>query len=219
MLEPARRFLPVVAVLGVCVLILSGGCPGPRPPARPASPLADPLPVTLFGATAQANETVYVIDRSGSMLDTFDNVRAGLLQSLDRLEASQQFHLMFFGAGAPLAYPLDEPAHATDENKRQAAQFLNTIRPEGQTNPLPALNLAFDVLDKADARQAKVMFILTDGVLPDNDKVLSLIKARNKGRAVRICTVLIGSRDVSARLLLERVAKENGGRFIAVKDD
>ena len=60
---------------------------------------------SFFGAAGRAHHVVYVIDRSGSMLDTLDQVKRELLRSISRLEDTQTFHVIFFGRGPPQEGP------------------------------------------------------------------------------------------------------------------
>ena len=113
----------------------------------------------FFGSDSAAQNIVYVIDRSGSMLDTFDYVRRELAKSITALNAEQDFHVIFFAAGAPIENPPKKFVSATDDKKKEAVSFLSTVRPEGQSNPLPALTRAFDLLDKAaPAKKGKLTF-------------------------------------------------------------
>ncbi len=56
----------------------------------------------FFGTVGIAHHVVFVIDRSGSMIDTFDYVRQEMIASISRLSAQQNFHIILFAAGPPI---------------------------------------------------------------------------------------------------------------------
>lgn len=176
----------------------------------------------LFGKGGNAHHVVYVIDRSGSMMDSFDKLRAELLNSISKLKPVQDFHVIFFATGNPKENPPQQLVTASPEYRQQAAEFLAEIKPEGQTDPIPAIQRAFQVLDKADARKkGKLLYLLTDGAFPDNKKVEALIKQCNSGgkEKVFVCTFLYGDKEKEAATFLEKLAKDNGGHFKIVTDD
>ena len=75
---------------------------------------------SVFGSGGSAFNVVFVVDRSGSMLDTFEPVRAEMLRTISRLRETQMFHIILFAEGRPL-----EPDHkrlvpATRRNKKAA---------------------------------------------------------------------------------------------------
>jgi uncharacterized protein with von Willebrand factor type A (vWA) domain len=173
----------------------------------------------MFGKGGNAHHVMYVIDRSGSMLDTFDYVRREMLNSIARLKPVQDFHVIFFATGAPQENPPQQLVPATPDYTTAAAEFLQTIRPEGQTNPVPAIKRAFEVLDKADKRPGKLIYMLTDGVFPDNDAVIKQIAQLNAKKEVLICTFLYDDKSADAVKVLQKIADDNRGHFRQVKSD
>jgi len=160
-----------------------------------------------------AKHVVYVIDRSGSMLATFDAVRNEMLTSIGQLSEKQNFHVIFFSDGPPQE-PVDKRlVPATSEFKGKATDYLKGIFAKGQTDPIPAINRAFDVLEKGDGAGGKVMFLLTDSAFPDNQKVIDVCKARNGKKDIHIFTFLYGDRAKEAEETMKTVAADNGGKF------
>ena len=103
---------------------------------------------------------------------------------------------------------------ATLQAKAEAAVFLSEQRASGRTDPVPALMRAFDVLRHASARrQGKLIYLLTDGAFPDNQKVYQSVKDRNADRSVLINTYLYGDCPQVAADFMQKLAEENGGRF------
>jgi uncharacterized protein with von Willebrand factor type A (vWA) domain len=167
----------------------------------------------FFGSGGNTHHAVYVIDRSGSMLDTFDAVRQEMLISISKLnDKEQDFHVILFADGPPIEMGAKRLVMAGKDNKRQAADFLAALRPEGQTDPIPALMRAFEVLDRADrSKSGKLIYLLTNGDFPDNEGVLKAIRERNKNKEVHIYTYLYGPRERAALDVLNKIARENGG--------
>jgi hypothetical protein len=160
---------------------------------------------------------VYVIDRSGSMLDTFDNLRAELVTSISHLKPNQEFHIIFFSQGPAIENPPGRLIQASDEQKASAVEFLSTVTASSKTDPLPALRRAFDVLDKAaldeTGKPDKLIYLLTDGVFPDNGAVFQLLHERNARKNVHISTFNYGSRSPVAIQVLKQIAEDYGGNY------
>ncbi|MFQ6049332.1 MAG: hypothetical protein ACE5K7_08210, partial [Phycisphaerae bacterium] len=97
----------------------------------------------FFGSGGNAYRICYVIDCSGSMLDSFDYVRRELKNSIRQLVAEQYFHVIFFSAGPPTESPPGRMVRATPEQKKRAFAFLDSVVPGGRTDPAPALERAF----------------------------------------------------------------------------
>ncbi len=182
---------------------------------------AGPKPETTFsGATGSAYHVVYLIDRSGSMVASFDVVRDRLVESIGSLKPRQDFHVIFFGGRRPVEYPERKLIDANDTNKGQVIDFLKGIPASGITNPMPAIRRAFDVLDKADVnRPGKLVFLLTDGDFSDergafdNEMVLKAIRRRNARKDVTVHTLLFGKRSAAGEKVLKQIAEENNGNY------
>lgn len=169
--------------------------------------------VGFLGIGVTAQSVVYVVDRSGSMLDKFDAVRNEILSSISHLDPNQhQFHVILFSTGPPREMMNERLVPALPQHKATAADFLRGVDPGGRTDPLPALERAFDVLEGGKG-EGKVIFLLTDGAFPDNEKAIATIKERNQDKKVRIFTILYWERSKEAEEMMKRIAQENGGRY------
>lgn len=171
------------------------------------------------GRGGNVHHVVYVIDRSGSMLSTFENLRSEMLISISKLKPIQDFHVIFFAAGSPVENGPKALAQATDENKAQASQFLSEVSPEGQTNPVMALKRAFDVLEGANSKPGKLIYLLTDGDFSNNEEIFRLLQERNAKKDVHITTFNYGAKTGTIASVLQKIASENGGRYNYVSLD
>jgi len=179
---------------------------------------------SFYGLSTNAHHVCYVIDRSGSMIDTFEIVRTETLISIGRLRPFQDFHVILFADGGGNNFELEHRrlVPAIDRYKEDSARFLEPVRGGGKTDPVPALNRAFDVLGNADPRRpGKVIYLLTDGAFPDSQKVLDTIRKRNTGAAgdVIINTFLYKNRPPEAVKVMKDIAAQNGGQYKFVGSD
>ena len=211
--------------------------PGSNGPAKPAPPpsggaetgpkVVGPAPQVKFsGAEGTAWHVVYLIDRSGSMATTFDQVREALIKSISSLKGQQEFHIVFFGGRLPIENPPRQLIPASPVNKLQAIEFLKNAASSGITQPVPAIHRAFQVLGKADkARPGKLIYMLTDGDFSgemnqtDNEGVLKALRERNPNKEVKIVTLLFGQRTPEGEKVLKTIAADSGGTYQYVQPE
>ena len=162
----------------------------------------------LGGSAPGVRSIVYVVDRSGSMVDTFGHVRAELRRSITALRRSQKFHVIFFNAGVPLENTPCRLVNAIDAHRDQFFEFLERVNPSGGTKPQRALRRAL-------ALEPDLVYLLSDGINFD-ENLPAEIDEWNKDRRTRIFT--IAYLDQGGRNLLERIAREHGGEFKFVSE-
>lgn len=160
-----------------------------------------------------AKYIVFVIDRSGSMVDTFGRVRVEILNTVGKMRKDQYFHVILFSDGPPIENRPRRLVLAVEKRKLDLVGFLKPILASGRTDPLPALTRAFDVLAGAKDKDDKLIHLLTDGVFPDNDKVLALIRRSTAGTGIRINTYLCGHRPPAADMVMKKIALESKGVY------
>jgi hypothetical protein len=188
------------------------------------------------GRGGGARNVVYVVDRSGSMAKTFQEVKGEMVWSISRLSPSQKFHVVLFGDGQTIEGPRRGLVEADLENKVAAAEFLRQTEARGTTTALVALQRAFAVLSTRPAGESKLIYLVSDGdfsglsggsryraadgrMLDGNEAVLQWLADNNKGPKVHIKTVLLHSADASAVKVLKEIAQSNGGRFKYISPD
>ncbi len=173
----------------------------------------------MYGTGGNAHHVVYLIDRSGSMFDTFDAVKREISNSVKDLQPVQDFHVIMFADGEPLEKKPMALTPPTEKYKLALAKFLETVKAERTTNPIKAITRAFDVLAKANRKPGKIIYMLTDGAFPDNEAVLTTIRAKNSRRDVLINTFLYGWKPPIAEKVMMQIASENGGQYRYVSPD
>jgi uncharacterized protein with von Willebrand factor type A (vWA) domain len=171
------------------------------------------------GLGSNAHHIVYLVDRSGSMFDTFDAVKDEIADSVAALQPTQDFHVIMFSNGKPLEKQPMTLTPATEKNRLALAKFLETVHAESTTNPIKAINRAFDVLAESNERPGRMIYMLTDGAFPDNEAVLATIRWRNTGKDVVINTFLYGWKPPIAEKVMSLIATENGGHYRYIKPD
>lgn len=171
------------------------------------------------GVRGNGHHIVYLIDRSGSMFDTLPAVKRKIIASVKDLKPDQDFHVLMFSNGQPLEKRPMALTPANIENELALIGFLNKVKAEGTTNPVKAIQRAFDVLARANKRPGKVMYFLTDGAFPDNEAVMAVMRMRNKRRDVTVNTFLYGWKPDLAVKVMTKIARESGGRYRYIDPD
>jgi hypothetical protein len=156
-----------------------------------------------------ARKIVYVVDRSGSMMDTFVYVQAELKRSIGALRRSQKFHVIFFNTGRPLENPPQRLVSAIDAHKEKFFDFLSGVSPSGGTKPGAALR-------RAIALEPDLVYLLSDGI-DFEPRLHADLDEWNRARRVRIYTIAYLDRTGSE--LLEQIAREHHGEFKFVSED
>jgi hypothetical protein len=166
------------------------------------------------GTGGNTRSIVFVCDASGSMMNKMVPLKNELKRTIDRLKPIQAFSVIFFADEKPQALS-QNVMFASPDTKRKAYDFLGNVSTAGQTNPIPALELAFKM-------KPQLVFLLTDGDFPDNNAVLSRVRDLNKEHTVKINTIAFvgeSDNDVEFIKILTDIAKENGGVFSKVSQD
>lgn len=165
--DRARAVRPVTAwIVVVVIAILAMAMEATAAPrAAIAQEIRSPgLPlVGLFGLEAEGRRVVYVLDRSASMgsgeASPLAASKRELTRSLAALSEVQQFHLVFYNHRPRLFSPTGGPGRlvfATDENRREAESFVESIRADGGTNHAEAIRAAVRL-------GPDLVFMVTDG--------------------------------------------------------
>ena len=200
---------------------------------------------SFLGSGGNAYKIVYVCDASGSMIDTFDYVRAELKKSITALQSTQSFHVVFFPLYTPKPDKLpqrNQPdqsgkqplrnkpgragkqllqnkpgklVHATPHNKQEAIRFLDTLDLVVGQHSDPVP--ALRAAFNVPGGPPDLIYFMTDGQF--DRSVVNRIRQWNKSGRVKVNTIAFLWRDPASERLLKQIAKESGGRYKFVSAD
>ena len=167
----------------------------------------------IFGLEARGSRFVYVFDRSASMAEPagrpLARAKDELVRSIEQLGDVQQFYVIFYNDRMQLftaAAARGRLVFATDENRRSARRFIESVRADGGTRHaeplLAALRLSPDAI-----------FMLTDGQEGDDlteDELRRILAAVGRTRCM---VVQFGGDGVERSPRLARLAAESGGSY------
>jgi hypothetical protein len=180
-----------------------------------------PAQAEFFGSAVQGRRICYVVDCSGSMQGLWQSVREELIDSIKQLQPDQYFCVIAFGAGSVLESGGGKMVRATEQAKKDACGFIDSLRPAGTTNALAAMQQAVKIRDDMGVAPSLVYF-LTDGFeLSEQDssrfahQVMTML--RSFSPKTRINTIGFWP-EQQDRKLLEAMARESGGEFVVVGD-
>jgi VWFA-related protein len=136
-------------------------------------------PITLFATETQPISVIVMLDRSGSMKDSFHLVTAGAEEFIRRLLPADKARIGSFATTIQV-----DPEEFTDDRKVLINLLRNEVEPEGPTPLWNAANVAIRELLPQDGR--KVVLLFTDGVdSPGNFKTNNLSVMDVMDRATR----------------------------------
>jgi hypothetical protein len=165
------------------------------------------------GEGQRARSIVYVMDRSGSMSDTFGLLQRELKRAIGSLERDQLFEVIWFNEGKPTElFSRMKPASLA--NKQHAFAAIGRIVPSGQTEPVVAIRLGLGY--KPD-----VLFLLSDGDFGEENKnIIRTIRQFNKNRVTTINTILFVYDTMGeGERVLRAIAESSGGVYKHVTEE
>jgi VWFA-related protein len=155
-----------------------------------------------------------LVDQSNSMADKMDETIAALGKFLEQLGPDDQVKLMAFNDRVTSYTPFTN-VHGL------VASFAQAIRPEGSTALYDALLYGYRQLsDHEDARERRVIFLLTDGDDQASRNALqpALERVRNGGVTVFALGQGDALDDGDLRHVLRDMAEQTGGEAFFEKD-
>lgn len=179
----------------------------------------------FFGIHVESSRVLFILDVSGSMLESVYGRTAGkrggvsrldvakqeLVQCIKSLEPTALFNVFAFSDG--VARWLDgKIADSSEANRQAAITWIDRLGARGGTNLFDSVQQAFDDKD------VDTIFILSDGEPSvgaeiDPSRIREQIAALNKHRHVKINTIAVGGNFE----VLEWLAADSGGKHVQIR--
>ena len=175
--------------------------------------------VGFFGSRGNATSIVYVVDASGSLVDTLDFVITELKRSIHSLVEQQNFTVFFYQGDRVMEVPPKGMKRANRKNKQHVIEWLDpdagNIRPEYGSNPVKAIAQALRY-------RPQLLFLLSDEITGhdkyeiDQRRLIKSIKLANKHHT-KINTIQFIYPDplekIGMKPTMQLIATTNGGIY------
>ena len=173
----------------------------------------------FFSSETDVRKICFVVDRSASMLGTFNRVRTKLKDSIASLRQDQYFDIVFFGGETIADFGRQQLMRASHKRKSEACDFIDSIKPSGTTDAAAALIYAMTIKDSA-GNPPQLIYFLTDGldINANKTKDISLF-IENKRKTLAPSTVIntIGFQTERAdKRTLQIIAINSSGKFVSI---
>jgi HEAT repeat protein len=196
--------------------------------------------VSFYGIRTRSKRIIYILDVSGSMnwelgayAEPGQRPRMGPVgerkidQAIDELKTSitslpkdATFNIVFYASDVDVWQK--KLVVASPDNKKKAIHWAEAINADGATNIFNAIERAFQfagrgTFDSKYAVAADTFYLLSDGRsnrgrVIDADAILLEVKRLNRFQKVVVHSIALG-RDADFDFM-EKLAKQNGGKFI-----
>jgi len=159
---------------------------------------------------------IFVIDRSGSMMQDMSSLRYELKKAVRLLKPDQRFALVLFTSGEPREFVHGRMVPADTANKNEFFEYADTIDASGRTDPIPALKRAFAMAKSAPKSQYTAICLLSDGVFPDVEAAVDFVRQATRDTNIHVFTYLYGEQNKEAEMMMKRIAHEGNGSYNVV---
>lgn len=178
----------------------------------------------FFGLRVESHRVIFVIDVSGSMLESMygryvekrgaariDVAKQELSDAIRNLEQGALFNIMAFSSSV-IRWQKDSIGTNSEQDRKEALEWVERLGANGATNLYDAVQMAFEDKD------VDTIFIMSDGE-PTSGAVIDPAGIRqdvafwNKHRKVVINSIAIGGNLE----VLEWLAKDSGGRYVQMR--
>ena len=159
-------------------------------------------------------ELVFVIDKSGSMRGfPIETAKKAMRLCIEGLHTNDTFNLMTFAGGVGFCF--EKPVPNTDENRRRALAYLESLQGSGGTEMMKAIHAC---LGKGDSppeakgtvpfsERVRVVCFMTDGYVGNDMAIIDAVK--ENAETARVFSFGIGT-SVN-RFLLDGIARAGRG--------
>ncbi len=181
-------------------------------------------PPKFFGIEVASHRVVFVLDVSGSMLESMygryvgkrgaariDVAKMELMQAIERLDEGTLFNVFAFSTGVA-RWQKEGIGTNTAQSRKDALVWVERLGASGATNLYDTMKEVFADPD------VDTVFVLSDGE-PTNGAVIDPHRIRqdvalwNKHRKVKIHTVAVGS----SLEILQWLAQDSGGTYLQMR--
>ncbi|MGH8795159.1 MAG: VWA domain-containing protein, partial [Stackebrandtia sp.] len=175
------------------------------------------LPPREASAAARPRDVVVVLDRSGSMSGwKMTAARRAASRIVDTLSSRDRFAVRCFDNQITVPDGLDDGlVPASDRNRYRAVEHLGRTNARGGTEMLGPLNEAVDLLRAAEPGHDRIVVLVTDGQVGNEDQILARLDGRLDGIRIHVIGI---DRAVNAGFL-HRLALAGRGRCELVESE
>ncbi len=186
---------------------------------------SQPGRASMFGLEGFGRKFVYVFDRSDSMNYRYYSqentavysiplqaAKDELMASLNDLGPKQQFHIVFYNHQPQLYDSGRSPrrkSYATPQNKGRAMEDIYSLRADGGTNTVTALEIALQL-------DPDVIFLLTDGEAKDDPTIRDLQRLESMNRKRALINVIQFAQEDRPESTLVKLAEQNRGKHVFI---
>jgi HEAT repeat protein len=178
----------------------------------------------FFGIKVESHRVIFIIDISGSMLESMygryvgkrgaariDVAKQELITAINNLEEGSLFNILAFASSVE-RWQEQGIGVNTVQSRTAAIEWINRLGARGATNLYDSVKMAFEDKD------VDTIFIMSDGE-PTNGEVIDPYRIRedvafwNKHRKVKINCISIGGNLE----ILEWIATDAGGKYVEMR--
>ncbi len=177
------------------------------------------LPPEQGAAGERPRDVVLVLDRSGSMGGwKMVAARRAAARMVDSLCEQDRFAVLAFDdrIDAPAALPADALSVAADRNRFRAVEFLAGLEARGGTEMAAPLLRAAELLGGGYRDRERILVLVTDGQIGNEDQILRELAPRLRGARVFALGV---DRAVNAGFLRRLADLGGGGAELVESED
>ena len=193
----------------------AGGAAGKASPFGNAIRTGGGFESSFFGTGGNAKRIVYLVDASGSLIDTLPFVILELKRSIGQLSEKQTFTVFFFSGSGVIEIVPPRMQRADDRVKRERITWMDSSR--GNVIPLGSGD-ASKALEQALQYKPQLLYLLSDNITgegiyeKDQRRLLKSIAESNK-TGTKINTIQFIYPDKLPQGTLELIAKGTGGEY------
>lgn len=181
---------------------------------------------SFAGIPFAADGVFFAIDRSGSMMDTGEFLRAKseLIDLISKFTRGVDFGVVFFDRSVCKFPTSTQPARATGKNKKEAIEFINRISRGNASCMYKGLREALNFASRSKGKR-KVIFYLGDGggtcsgsnELTYLRNTVDQITEENEGLVKIHCVgIRMGNSRKMQEKYLVQLAEQNNGCYLKV---